>query len=58
VQKSASNDYYINENGMLVFTEAYHLKRGYCCGCACKHCPYEHVNVKIKPNAIKDERAK
>ncbi|MFM6982690.1 MAG: DUF5522 domain-containing protein [Chitinophagaceae bacterium] len=41
-------DYYLNEEGLLVFTEAYHLKRGYCCGCACKHCPYQHVNVTKK----------
>ncbi|MDR3607114.1 MAG: DUF5522 domain-containing protein [Oligoflexia bacterium] len=33
-------DYYINEDGFVVFTEAYHLKRGYCCGNGCKHCPY------------------
>jgi len=33
-------DYYINEQGFLVFTEKYHLKRGYCCGSGCKHCPY------------------
>lgn len=39
-------DYYFNEKGLLVFTEAYHLKRGYCCGMACKHCPYQHANVK------------
>ena len=32
-------DYYI-ENGLLVFTEAYHLKRGHCCKNACRHCPY------------------
>ncbi|UWZ81761.1 DUF5522 domain-containing protein [Occallatibacter riparius] len=37
-------DYYI-ENGLLVFTAAYHRKRGYCCGNACRHCPYDHVNV-------------
>ncbi len=24
----------------LVFTEAYHLKRGYCCQSGCRHCPY------------------
>ncbi len=24
----------------LVFTEAYHLKRGYCCNSDCRHCPY------------------
>jgi hypothetical protein len=37
-------DYYI-ENGRWVFTETYHRKRGYCCGNACRHCPYEHVAV-------------
>ena len=28
------------ENGMYVFTEAYHLQRGYCCKSGCRHCPY------------------
>ncbi|MEM1327173.1 MAG: DUF5522 domain-containing protein [Bacteroidota bacterium] len=37
-------DYYI-ENGRWVFTEAFHLKRGTCCGSRCRHCPYEHINV-------------
>ncbi len=32
-------DYHL-ENGYLVFTEAYHLKRGYCCGSGCRHCPW------------------
>jgi hypothetical protein len=32
-------DYYF-ENGFLVFTETYHLKRGHCCKNACRHCPY------------------
>jgi hypothetical protein len=32
-------DYYL-ENGYLVFTEAYHLKRGHCCGSGCRHCPW------------------
>jgi hypothetical protein len=32
-------DYYL-ENGLMVFTAAYHLKRGYCCGSGCRHCPY------------------
>ncbi|MEM8567298.1 MAG: DUF5522 domain-containing protein [Bacteroidota bacterium] len=31
--------YYI-ENGLYVFTEAYHLQRGYCCKSGCRHCPY------------------
>ena len=33
-------DYYHDANGFLVFTEAYHLKRGYCCKNGCRHCPY------------------
>ena len=24
----------------LVFTAAYHIKRGYCCNSDCRHCPY------------------
>jgi outer membrane usher protein FimD/PapC len=39
-------DYYYNEEGYLVFTEAFHLKRGKCCGNKCLHCPYDHINVK------------
>jgi len=33
-------DYYTDEQGYLVFTEAYHLRRGSCCGQGCRHCPY------------------
>lgn len=33
-------DYYINEPGFRVFTEQYHIRRGYCCKSDCKHCPY------------------
>lgn len=40
-----NEDYYFNEEGLLVFTEAYHIKRGYCCGNKCRHCPYEYENV-------------
>ena len=25
----------------LVFTEAFHLKRGYCCQSGCRHCPWK-----------------
>jgi hypothetical protein len=40
-----SPDYYIDDDGMFVMTATFHLKRGYCCGNRCKHCPYDHVNV-------------
>ncbi|MES2621182.1 MAG: DUF5522 domain-containing protein [Bacteroidota bacterium] len=32
--------YYLDKNGLMVFTEKYHLQRGYCCKCGCRHCPY------------------
>jgi len=35
-----NEDFYYNEQGYKVFTEKYHLKRGYCCQNGCKHCPY------------------
>ena len=38
-------DYYL-ENGRWVFTEVYHHKRGYCCGNACRHCPFGRINVR------------
>ena len=38
-------DYYFNEDGNMVLTAHYLLKRGYCCGNGCKHCPYQYENV-------------
>jgi hypothetical protein len=39
-------DYY-EEKGLFVFTAQYHLKRGYCCGSGCRHCPYKGKKVVI-----------
>lgn len=36
----APGDFYYNEQGLLVFTAQYHLKRGYCCKNGCRHCPF------------------
>ncbi|MAX80459.1 MAG: hypothetical protein CL843_09815 [Crocinitomicaceae bacterium] len=33
-------DFYYSDEGYIVFTEAYHLKRGHCCQSGCRHCPY------------------
>jgi hypothetical protein len=33
-------DYYASGEGYIIFTEKYHLKRGYCCKNICKHCPF------------------
>lgn len=41
----AEPDWYV-ENGLLVSTAAHHLKRGYCCGSGCRHCPYEPKHVE------------
>ncbi len=39
----APEDFYY-EGPYLVFTAAYHLKRGYCCNSDCRHCPYRDVD--------------
>jgi Family of unknown function (DUF5522) len=43
-----NEDFYYNEQGYKVFTEKYHLKRGYCCQNGCKHCPYGFHDKKKK----------
>ena len=40
-----NEDFYI-ENGKYVFTEVFHIKRGYCCGNGCRHCPYFPAHKK------------
>ena len=37
-------DFYV-EGGVMVFTAAYHLRRGYCCDSGCRHCPFEQKPV-------------
>lgn len=37
--EQGDEDYYF-DGPYLVFTEAYHRKRGFCCQSACRHCPY------------------
>lgn len=32
-------------SGYQVLTSQAHLKRGVCCGNACRHCPFEYINV-------------
>lgn len=35
-----------------VFTELAHKKRGKCCGAGCRHCPFNHENVRDKAKRI------
>ncbi|MCO4760526.1 MAG: hypothetical protein KC502_03435 [Myxococcales bacterium] len=32
-------------SGFRVMTELHHRRRGFCCGSACRHCPYDWQNV-------------
>jgi hypothetical protein len=43
--KLLPSDFYI-ENGFKVMTEEYHIKRGYCCGNGCRHCPFTPKSIK------------
>ena len=38
-------DFYYNKDGYIVLTEKYHLKKGFCCGNGCTHCPYNYEAV-------------
>ena len=46
--KFDKEDYYLSEEGYIVFTEQYHLKRGYCCQSGCRHCPWKEEVGKKK----------
>lgn len=55
-------DFYFAASGYIVLTEKYHLKKGFCCGNGCRHCPYEFENVpeprksELINNRIKSNR--
>jgi len=57
-------DYYINEDGNFVFTQEYHLKRGYCCKNKCLHCPWNYgkneeiENPESNPDIYRDKNPK
>lgn len=53
-----SEDFYLNEQGYKVFTEKFHLQRGYCCKSGCRHCPYGYdkkTDRFLKPT-LKDKQ--
>lgn len=35
-------DFYFNEQGLMVLTAAFLLKRGYCCRNKCTNCPWNY----------------
>lgn len=44
-KKKINQDFYM-ENGYRVFTPEFHIKRGYCCGSGCRHCPFTPKHLK------------
>lgn len=38
--KPIEGTHYYMENGFMVFTELYHVSKGYCCKSGCRHCTY------------------
>ncbi len=52
-------DFYYNEDGYMVFTEKYHLEKGFCCGNGCSHCPFNYENVpEPKRTILLEKKAK
>jgi len=51
--KFDKEDYYFSQDGFIIFTEAYHLKRGYCCNNNCKHCPWKDKKYNSSTNKDK-----
>ncbi len=50
-------DFY-REGAYVVFTAAYHLRRGYCCESGCRHCPYDdggRAAADVDENTLTDE---
>jgi hypothetical protein len=46
-------DFY-REGAAMVFTETYHLRRGYCCESGCRHCPYRGAHRGERDGARRD----
>jgi 2-iminoacetate synthase ThiH len=47
-----NEDYIQLPDGRIAFSEAYHLKRGYCCGSGCRYCPFGYEKVKEPRRSI------
>jgi len=55
---SEDDDYYFNNEGLVVFTAQYLLERGYCCGSGCLNCPYENKAVPEPKRSMLLEKIK
>jgi len=58
VQLVENEDYYLDD-GLMVLTARYHLRRGYCCEQGCRHCPYtEEPKDNTRKNLDSNEEIK
>lgn len=49
VPRPGPGDLYVDAaTGQVVFTEAYHRRRGYCCGNGCRHCPWTEPEPAVR----------
>ena len=46
--KLEPEDFYLDDDGNMVFTAIYLRKRKFCCKSGCRHCPYD-FGEKIDP---------
>ncbi|HEY0078276.1 MAG TPA: DUF5522 domain-containing protein [Pyrinomonadaceae bacterium] len=46
VHRPIEGEDFYREGAMIVFTALYHLRRGYCCGSGCRHCPYDAMESR------------
>ena len=53
--KEGEHYYTDKQTGLVVFTEKYHLLRGYCCKSGCRHCPYGFNKQKGKNDRQSDK---
>jgi len=56
LDKFEPDEYYLSPEGYIIFTEKYHLKRGYCCQSGCRHCPWKDERDKKKGNGNKQQQ--
>jgi hypothetical protein len=49
-----NEDYYLDQ-GLMVLTARYHLRRGYCCEHGCRHCPYTELLQRSTQTEVDDD---
>jgi len=54
VELIEGEDYYV-EDGLMVLTKRYHLRRGYCCDNGCRHCPYRETEKHVADGTKQDQ---